>query len=363
MKLENNSFRNHLICILTRESATLGRKVGCLFGKKGQDSDLVFYSSVHGSHIFTAIVPVGYPDKIKTLMQALAISEYCLFIIKPDEKFDALIGEMILALELKNDIIPLFAIAGITSDNEYLLDETRSKLEKIIQGTSLKERVNEIHILKDDKDDFDRLKNEIVERAREGDDQDANALVFIDSAFPVKGIGTVILGVVKTGMVFSGGFLELVDPVKPSKNVIIKSIQIQDVDHKEARRGDRVGWAIKGVKANEIDRENVLADKGSIQTFDKIKIQFKLCRFAKNNIGVNGKQQYHLAIGMQVFPVKPVSILGTKKEGIIEPNEIGIIEFRSDKKFAVSNTNNQVFVVILEKFNGRLRILGSGNVI
>ncbi len=101
----------------------------------------------------------------------------------------------------------------------------------------------------------------------------------IDKAFPVKGIGTVILGVVTRGKV------KVHDSLYHSsgRQVMIKSIQSQDVDVQEAGYGTRVGLAVKGIEYEEIDKGDLLVPK----QFQKAKgatVTLKTSSFANEKI-------------------------------------------------------------------------------
>ena len=73
----------------------------------------------------------------------------------------------------------------------------------------------------------------------------------VDHSFSVKGVGEVILGFVKKGVVRKYDKLTL---LPANKEVIVRSIQMQDEDYDEAEAGSRVGLAIKGVTVEEIKR-------------------------------------------------------------------------------------------------------------
>jgi len=72
----------------------------------------------------------------------------------------------------------------------------------------------------------------------------------IDKAFNVKGIGTVVLGIVTRGAV------KVHDTLHHSsgKEAQIRSIQSQDEDILEAAAGTRVGLAVKGMDYSEISK-------------------------------------------------------------------------------------------------------------
>jgi len=355
---------HYIMSFITTQHEGIAKKIGEFFGARGSDSDLIFYDSIDDDqNVYITITPQGYPDKLKTLLQCLAIGDFHVLLVTPDDKMDALMGEMIVALEMHPDGIPLVVLGGITKMNEYLVDEVKGKLMQIIRNTTLKDRVKDIIVLRDLETDLPAFKAHIMELAKElPEKKTGNVRILIDASFPVKGVGTVILGVVKSGTFNANEMLEMTDPSGVSKNVIAKSIQMQDIDQKSATQGDRVGVAIKGLKPEEISRDNMLVTKGSMEARDEITVNFRLSKFVKKAMDVKDKQLYHIAIDNQVFGAIPSAIEGSSEAGVLKPNEEGSVIFKCEKKFSFNEDNNWAIMTILEKFNGKLRILGCGRV-
>ena len=79
--------------------------------------------------------------------------------------------------------------------------------------------------------------------------------------FYVKGVGTVVLGVIKQGAVKTFDHLKI---LPSGKDILIRSIQIHDDPVTECKSPARVGLAMKGVDANDISMGDVLCSPGSI---------------------------------------------------------------------------------------------------
>ncbi|MBD3186932.1 hypothetical protein GF325_08910 [Candidatus Bathyarchaeota archaeon] len=355
-----NKTNHHSLTIISRHHGELARKIGEFFGKKGQETDIVFYSRLDDDDVYLIAIPVGYPDKLKSLLQALTISRTHVLIIKPDENMDALLGEMMISLASFIGTKRIIAIAGITPMNEYMVDDIVKRMNEMLSSISMQEKTGDIMVIRDMKKDMEKLKSEIMKNGIQDHDNQGPVKVLIDASFPVKGIGTVALGIVKRGSFQAGTMLELTDPVNKTRNVIIKSIQKHDVDCKAAFAGDRVGLAIKGIKADELSRDNMLVTKDTLVKALKVQISFTLNRFAKKTMNIADKQEYHVAIDHQVHPVTPISIKSTSEEGIMKPGEKANVTFSAKKAFWMDRDENWAVVTVLEKYQGRLRILGSG---
>src|SRR5208283_1303265 len=76
----------------------------------------------------------------------------------------------------------------------------------------------------------------------------------IDRCFNVKGVGTVLLGIVTRGVLKKHDRL-----LKPGKEIVVRSIQCQDEDVEEADLGSRVGIAAKGITEEEVRKGDVLS--------------------------------------------------------------------------------------------------------
>jgi selenocysteine-specific translation elongation factor len=251
-------------------------------GKKGTTTDLSIYDRKTQDTIYTWTAPITFPDKIQSLMQAVNIAEYAILNVT---KIDKYLGEQIIALDA----------VGFTSGlilHSYDVDEV--KLKTLIRTTT----VSDFKFL----DNIHELKQEMTRlepKSLEGD-----CIIPIDHAFDVKGIGTVILGVVKQGTVKTYDQLKI---LPSGKNILVKSIQMHDDPVNESKSPARVGLAIKGVAPDDISRGDVLCSHSSpnlkvTTDADAIPAEFIKSPYHKGDLIEN--QTYLLSVGMQIKPVK-----------------------------------------------------------
>jgi selenocysteine-specific translation elongation factor len=97
------------------------------------------------------------------------------------------------------------------------------------------------------------------QKAKEGTGTGA---VPIDHHFNVKGVGTVVLGCVAHGVIKKHDTLKVLPTTKTAQ---VRSIQKHEEDSDSAVAGDRVGLALKGVEAEELDRGYVLTNDPAIR--------------------------------------------------------------------------------------------------
>jgi selenocysteine-specific translation elongation factor len=185
-------------------------------------------------------------------MQAINIAEYAILNVT---KIDKHLGEQIIALDA----------VGFTKGfilHSYEVDEV--KLKTLVRPTT----ISNFKIL----DNIHQLKQEMSTLAPNG--LKGPCVIPIDHAFNVKGIGTVILGVIRQGTVKTYDELNI---LPSGKSTLVKSIQMHDDPVNESKSPGRVGLAIKGVNADEISRGDVLCSQSASNlkvTTDAIHAEF-----------------------------------------------------------------------------------------
>ena len=249
-------------------------------GKKGTTTDLSIYDRKTHDTIYTWTVPITFPDKIQSLMQAVSIAQYAIINVA---KIDKYLGEQILALD---------AIKVREGFIMYSYEVDEVKLKTLINHTSISDFKFLANI-----DQLKQLMNNLEPKSQEGD-----CIIPIDHVFKVKGVGTVVLGVIKQGVVRTFDHLTI---LPGGKNIIVKSIQMHDDPVTESKSPARVGLAIKGVDAEEISRGDVLCSPESPHlqaASNAIPAEFIKSHYYKGEITEN--QTYIISVGIQTKPVK-----------------------------------------------------------
>lgn len=247
-------------------------------GKEGTSTDITIYDRKTSDVVYTWTAPHTFPDKIQSLLQAVNIAEYA---ILNAAKLDKFLGEQILALDC----------VGIREGfvlHSYEVD--REKLKALLKNTSLAG----YRFL----DNVDQLKQEIS--ALKPVAGEGPVMIPVDHAFDVKGVGTVVLGVVRQGTVKVYDELTL---LPSGKKVLVKSIQMHDDPVESSSSPARVGLAVKGVSAGDISRGDVICAQGAASVSQgAVNAKFTKSPFFKGELADN--QMYMLSVGMQIRPVK-----------------------------------------------------------
>jgi len=246
-------------------------------GKKGTASDVTLFNTVLEGHAITLVEPTQFPEKLAPLPVALAMADRCLLIVT---ELSRPVAETIATVDLTDR--PTIIVLGPSVGE--------AEIGRVLKGSRL-ESAPRTPL------DFPRLRALIEEWTAPS--VEGPVEVPIDHSFPVKGVGAVALGVVRRGTLRVHDKLRL---FPTGKDVEVRSIQVHDVERKEAGCGERVGVALKGVDADQLDRGQVLAPAGAfLEGTSIVGGDYVRCRYYRGDAGPGAS--VHLALGLQVVPV------------------------------------------------------------
>ncbi len=227
-------------------------------GKKGSESDFTIYNCKEGDEVLCLYHANKYPEKIQPLLYSLSLCDVAYL---RANAIDKTTGEMIVAVASfgkklivltdkvgKSEIEPLLKAAGLAS-YEFFEGDANALRELLIKQKSTRKA-------------------------------DGKTEVVIDSCFPVKGVGTVALGIMQQGKVAVHQKLVFL----PSGiSAEVKSIQVQDTDVKEANVGSRVGLNLKGLEPDKVGKGD-LAVEDAFPAANKIEAALSLSKFYKGTL-------------------------------------------------------------------------------
>lgn len=196
-------------------------------GKKGSTNGVAFYNRKLPDATITALYPTDFEDKPYAAAQAMLMADV---LVISTRNIDSVFGESLVgAALLGKDIL-------LTDDND--VTKMVSNIGAMTVSTIGR----------------DELLESIGSHEKTADGNGVR--IVIDRAFPVKGIGTVLLGIVRSGVLRKHGTLFS----SGGKEISVRSIQSQDVDIDSAEPGTRVGISVKGVESDDIDKGEILSD-------------------------------------------------------------------------------------------------------
>jgi selenocysteine-specific translation elongation factor len=290
-------------------------------GKKGQSSDITTYDKKKDNRIMTYVIPSGYPDKIQPLITAVNLAEYSVVNVN---KLDRYLGEQIVALDL------------LQLDKGFLLHSYEVDNEKL--RSLLKDTVVSSFKFEEDIESLKESINSLPPLQREGP-----PIIHIDNTFNVKGVGVVILGIIKQGAIKVHDELILF-PHK--RKVTVKSIQMHDQNVEESYSPARVGLALTNVSFNEITRGDILSNSNHFTSADQeLTMNFNKVPFYKDELSEN--HSYLLSIATQIKPAKIEKVADHK------------LKILSDKIFSFKAGDS---AILLNPDSKSIRIVGSGRI-
>jgi len=224
------------------------------FGKKGTSSDITLFNFKKGEEEMTFIEPSFYPDKIQSLFTAVEMSD-CAILYVSKEIMNFQLGEIIQVLNFfERD-------QGILVFEDMVVEQ----IQDFIKGTVIEK-------YKTIENDPIKIKEEL-QNFKISRNSSGNTAV-LDHSFQVKSVGNVFLGIVLSGVIKQYDKLKL---FPSNKEIMVKSLQVHDVDVKEVSVGKRIGGSVKGCDLDDLSRGAVISNHDFL-----LRKEFEI-DFAKNN--------------------------------------------------------------------------------
>jgi selenocysteine-specific translation elongation factor len=257
-------------------------------GKRSTASDMTFFDVKRGDATVTFVEPTKYPERLSTLFHSVAMADSALVVV---EQIGPILGETIVMLDC----------AGVRNGWMILRNYiTPEQLAPLTKGTVLEK----YGCLQDDPVAIrEMLLNEADRLDPAEPDGDSRGSVPIDHHFDVKGVGTVILGRVAEGTIRKH---DRVRVLPNDKECEIRSIQKHDDNYEWAVKGDRVGLALKGVSAEQLDRGMVLTNDPDMTVKTELTCNAEVVKYWLNPIKEGAV--LHVGYWMQFAPGRVGSV-------------------------------------------------------
>ncbi|MCW6160259.1 MAG: hypothetical protein LVQ95_04190 [Candidatus Micrarchaeales archaeon] len=208
-------------------SVPLDPRLAEFIGKKGSEDSITFYNRKVDDSTIVALAPSS-EDKFYAAAESMLISSQ---IVISTAALDKLFGEVLVAASLLDRHVI------ITTDNN---------IDQYLKGIEIKG-----HEFADRKDVLEKILS-----FRPKYDAGGQVRVDIDKSFPVRGLGTVALGIVTKGTIKQ--HQELYH--SSGKRITVRSMQSQDVDVTSALPGTRIGIVPKGIEHDEIEKGDLFTE-------------------------------------------------------------------------------------------------------
>ncbi len=300
--------------------------------KKGTSTDITLYNLKKGEDTVTFVEPTRYPERLAPLFFACSTAKKAVVVV---DELNATIGESLVMLQC----------CGVNSGYFVLRNYIpREKVEPLVKGTIL-EKYEFVA------DDPATLKEALLASATQTkpatalDGGTPSGVVPVDHAFNVKGVGTVILGIVANGIIQKHGIMNVLPGTKTAQ---IRSIQKHDDEFDFAYNGDRVGLALKNVEVTDVDRGTVLTNDPAVKASKTLKTRASLVKYWQTPIKAG--MVLHLGHWMQFLNGKvedvsdegdwrrPTLTLALEKELVHRPGDRAVLMYLEGGKLRVAGT-------------------------
>lgn len=258
------------------------KELGSAVGKKGTESDLLFWNKKEGDVAITALAAATYPERLTPMLQVASLADFGVLAV---DALDAAAGETMIALGATRKRGLLVLRNPVTAERARAIakDRLRGWIAMDWSGA-----------------DSLRRFRELIQGIEVPRDAASLATVVLDHAFAVRGVGTVGLGFVKRGILRVHDELRYV-PL--DKSVLVRSIQRFDEDQTDAPAGSRVGVALKGIEPDEIERGGLLTADAAVSSSADLTVRpYHRVEFAKDPVEP-GARGFHLQVGLYPRPV------------------------------------------------------------
>ncbi len=235
--------------------------------KKSEAEGIIVYHKSEGGKRFSFLDDSSFPDKIQGYARIASLSDYAYYLFPTESKLTPPDGELAVLLDsyaLDGTIVAIdagnFSHAMVNSSFKGLKlsnfkVEQRSSQSSMIDLSSVKP---------------------LVSSPKSG------ALVYVDRAFNVKGVGLVVLGFIISGTVSVHDKLRVI-PGTQEKFAEVKGIQISDEDYESAGRGVRVGLSLRNIELKDLAKASWL-DDGSFTLTSKIPFEYEQSPYYKQSV-------------------------------------------------------------------------------
>jgi len=301
-------------------------------GKKGTTTDITLYNLKKGEDTVTFVEPTRYPERLAPLFFACSTAKKAIVTV---DELSATLGESLVMLQC----------CGVNSGYFVLRNYIpREKIEPLVKGTVL-EKYEFVE------DNPTKLKEALLADAMQAksatalDGGSPLGIVPVDHAFDVKGVGTVILGIVANGIIQKHGTMNVLPGTKTAQ---IRSIQKHDDEFDLAYKSDRVGLALKNVEVNDVDRGTVLTNDLTVKTSKTLQTRASLVKYWSTPIKagmvlhvghwmqfLNGKVE---AVSDEGDWRKPMLTLALEKTLVYRSGDAAVLMYLEGGKLRVAGT-------------------------
>ena len=211
-----------------------------------------------GTSLSVVDVP-GHERFVRTMVAGATGIDLFLLVIDAAEGARPQTHEHLAILRLLGIDRGVVAVTKADLVDEETLELARAEAEELVPGARV------VAVSARTGAGLDELRGALADVARERTHADGGeaARLYVDRAFTLQGIGTVVTGTLWSGSIGEGDELS----VEPGgRSVRVRSVQVHDRPVERAESGQRVAVALPGVERRELRRGDALVTPGAYPT-------------------------------------------------------------------------------------------------
>ncbi|QCD44233.1 selenocysteine-specific elongation factor [Campylobacter mucosalis] len=305
--------------------------------ERGITIDLSFSNLKRGDENISFIDVPGHENLVKTMISGAFGFDVCMLVVAANDGIMPQTKEHIEILSLLDvkSIILVISKSDLVSKDRLL--EVQKELSEYIENFKNLSILQSFFVSIKDEQSVTNLRDYLFNLKPKKRDEEGLFRYYIDRAFSIKGIGSVVTGSVLSGSVRVGEKLYNYDL---AKEVLVRNIQTHDQNTQNAGTSSRVALNLTGVELSELKKGQLLSKKGFFRGFKEIDAVV----FA----AISHNQNVTFCVGSKQAPAKSLILS--------EQNQSKFVTFKFEKDMFLKF--NEPFILIA---NGR--VVGGGRVL
>jgi selenocysteine-specific elongation factor len=234
--------------------------------------------------------------------------------------------------------------------DEEWLEMVREDVTEFLEGTFL-DGAPMVEVSSATGEGIDRLTEVLDSLVQDVPERDHGSFfrLPVDRVFVMKGFGTVVTGTTVSGSIHVGDEVTVYPQEITSR---IRGLQVHNLEVEEARPGQRTAINLQGVEKAQIQRGDVIADRGTLRNAYMIDVVMDLLPSAPRKLKNRAKVRFHTGTTEVISTV----VLLDRDE--LKPGEAGFAQIRLDRPIAVLRKDR----FVLRSYSP-VRAIGGGEVL
>ncbi|NLC39581.1 MAG: selenocysteine-specific translation elongation factor [Clostridiaceae bacterium] len=292
----------------------------------------------------------GHERFVSNMLAGAGGIDIALLVVAADEGVMPQTLEHLGILQLLGIKQGVIALTKIDLVDEEWLELAEEDLREHIAGTFL-EDAPIFHVSSNTGAGITELRQALIEAVNYADNKKISVpfRLPIDRVFTLSGIGTVVTGTLIEGRLSTGDEVEL---YPQEETVRVRSVQVHDDAVETAQAGQRVAVNLSGTKKDEIERGDILAERGSLYPTYILDVDMRSLKHSRFQIE-NG-MRVHLYHASRELLARVILL----DRDLIEKGDIAPAQLRLEEQTYIKQGDH--FVV---RFYSPLETIGGGLVL